>query len=118
MFGGGVNFKFAHLFVLIMRENMLFSGEIYTFTFCTAAGIVGSEKSHLWSRRCKSTAITPFGRGFTTFKAGCAMSFAKENSMLYDHSLLGSDHYSNLLLFLADENSIYNSCQEMLYLFL
>ena len=47
------------------------------------------------------------------------MSFAKENSILYDHlPLLGNDHYSNLLLFLADENSIYNGCQEMLFLFL
>ena len=46
------------------------------------------------------------------------MSFAKENSMLYDHSPLGSDHYSNLLLFLADDNSIYYGCQEMLFLFL
>ena len=105
--------------VLIMRENILFSGEIYTATKHFALLLVLSAvKSHLWTRRCKSTAITPFGRGFTTFKAGCAMSFAKENSMLYDHSPFGSDHYSNLLLFLADENSIHYGCQEMLFLFL
>ena len=106
------------ILVLIMRENTLFSGEIYTATKHFALPLVLSVvKSYLWSRRCKSKAITPFGRGFTTFKAGCAMSFAKENSMLCDHSPLGSDHYSNLLLILADENSIYYGWQEILFLF-
>ena len=41
--------------VVIMRENMLISGEIYTTgkKFYTAAGSDGSDKYHLWPKYAK-----------------------------------------------------------------
>ena len=52
--------------VVIMRENMLISGEIYTTgkKFYTAAGSDGSDKYHLWPKYAKYGQIWYLGHFF------------------------------------------------------